>query len=114
MNKPWWLWKEAAVRESIDSIHYSTIGEVHGFSSDGTGVHVKWTDCISLVIEPLSCITPIENPAVILAPKWAKSVCINDNGNIGYISEGYSDARCRFNWPQCPDHLKGHTWELPK
>lgn len=108
----WWLWEGAAVRERWSG----NVGKVYLITE--YGVRTKWVGAS----EPMEYehnvahlyLDPKSNPAVMFAPEGATHVDIGPRGDIRYRSDVYEFDYIRFMWPQCPDHLKGHTWELPK
>jgi hypothetical protein len=115
MNKPWWLWEGAAVRDELGQV-----GICEGIDRTETAAIVdQFRQSGNRVFIPLSAITPIDNPAVRYAPPWAACVHIRDDKEDGGIWINWLDARhlrskrAWVNWPQCPDHLRGKTWPLP-
>ncbi len=130
MNKPWWLWEGAAVRWDgpADDGYGGGVWAVRDFEDeecigDGPWVdihqgHVRYTGILVCDFFELG-MHPIENPAVMLAPDWATYVQIGVDGYIFWgqeLEDGTRDTTTSgsFHWPQCPDHLKGTIWELPK
>lgn len=120
-NKPWWLWEGAAVRVKAKvgkiEFFYSGDGYEEGCSVMLVAPYDKDTPAYDLEINAhVDDLIPIENPAVTFAPNGATHVYIGRNSVCAYAGEhGEQDAYmyARFVWPQCPDHLKGHTWPLP-
>lgn len=117
-DNPWWLWKGAAVRLPNQHNRLVEVTQVNGdIQVEG---YAHW---------PLGSstdeITPIENPAVMLAPEWATHVHIrHPDGKVVYMDDPYDitawwarhrdDGWFTFTWPQCPESLKGRTWTLPR
>lgn len=111
MIKPWWLWEGAAVRcDGCNRLAEITSIQATGIEVDGYAWYPLNTDADDL--------TPIENLAVMLAPEGATHVHIYRNGDCSYSIKKekgtYPIAGVSFTWSKCPDHLKGHTWPLPK
>lgn len=114
-DKPWWLWKGAAVRDT--DICNTSVGKLYGFLSAGKA-KVVWTADGPIRYRWPDSLIPIENPAVMLAPEWATHVHISaGSARVLYVDKNDNDFEpgpTDFTWPQCPDHLKGHIWPLPR
>lgn len=108
-DKPWWIWKGAAIRVSGRLAEFDCM--------DARGRMLVLWPTMSGVFE----VTPIENPAVMLRPEGATHVCISKHG---WVSYGYAEndddldwepfVEIGYRWSDCPDHLKGHIWPLPR
>lgn len=113
-GRPWWLWEGAAVRIMPEDI-IAECGDVH---KDGTVWACPPGDDVLGEWFPVDSITPIENPAVMLAPEGATHVHISvGSARVLYVDKNdnyYEPGPTDFTWPQCPESLKGHTWELPR
>jgi hypothetical protein len=112
---PWWLWEGAAVLFRRHNSATENVGKVVGFWDDSfVRIHpVRETQATV----HYRLITPIQNYAVTLAPEGATHVRISHKGRCHYRDEiGTFDmyAESSFIWPQCPEDLRGKTWELPK